>query len=163
MRAGGRGAPDTPRSLRPAEGSSPAGLPGAPALQAPQLASARSPGAEGRQQHLQLRYRNHRSGAAAAGTCTWGRAPALPSREGKLGNSQVSAEAVFPELPRPSAARSARPPRGRHSRRSPAQPRGALGGKASPRVTSGRTGRAVLLSPHTRENAAPLAFGKERV
>lgn len=77
MRAGGHDTPDTPRSRRPAGGSSPAGPPGAPALGAPQPASAQSPGAEGRQQHLQRRYRNHRSGAAAAGTRTWGKEPPL--------------------------------------------------------------------------------------
>lgn len=109
VRPSGRGAPDAPRSWRPARGSPPArpGLPargGRPAPSAPLSGQRPRPGQA---------VRVHLKRKAGSGTATplWGSrgrytqsgktAPTLYSRERKLRNTQVLSESVFPVTPSP--------------------------------------------------------------
>ena len=170
-------APPTHRDLgdpreaprRPAQGSRPAPGPrhAAQRTAAPPVPdSASPPETKGRQQHLQLRHCNHRSGAAVAGTRTRGKEP--PLFTAARGNYEIfrSYRSLFSrQLPLPSAARwqrsplrrLARPPRGRHSRRSPAQPRGALGGKACPGTAGALPASLRVTSWSCRESCVVLS------
>ncbi|XP_041324874.1 atherin-like [Pyrgilauda ruficollis] len=92
----------------------PAGAPG----------PARPPGRQGRHQHLQLRHRS--SGAPAAGPAR-GKTLAPDSRRA---NDALREQSVLPAAPSRLGRRAPRP--GAAPLRSPAQPRGAPGGRAAP-------------------------------
>ncbi|XP_061303462.1 uncharacterized protein LOC133266219 [Pezoporus flaviventris] len=138
VRAGGSGTPDTPRSRRPAGGSSPTEQPLASDLSAPQ------------------------PGQCAAGTRTWRKEPPLFTAGTENSETVRSHRSVFPELPRPSAAHSARSPQGRHSRRSPAQLRGTLGGKACPDPVLHRPPRALPAVVEGEPCCSPLPPERKR-
>ncbi|XP_062483631.1 proline-rich protein 36-like [Pezoporus occidentalis] len=143
---GPRGAPRRP--------SSPWLLTSAP----PSPASARSPRAKADSSTSS----RGTATTAQAGTRTWGKEPPLFTAGTENSETVRSHRSVFSELPRPSAAHSPRSPQRRHSRRSPAQPRGTLGGKACPYPVLHRPPRALPAVVEGEPCCSPLAPERKR-